>query len=152
MTQGIERLVARLNAAAPRTGSRARPRTRGALASANAHGRSIALAVLGLSICVGSLLDDPARAPQVASPSSIESGDRFTIAPENLPRTGDARPLTWGELFDLYNLEDETLRRSLEASLDRPFSSSDARSYRSVVVGERVVTVVLGPVPPRSDP
>lgn len=149
MTQNIVGLVARLKVAQTPGGPASKPRPAGAWTHLRAHGRFVALTLVGLGVCIGILVDDPRRPPQVASPTSTESGDRFIVVPENLPRTADGRPMTWGVLFDLYGLEDETLRRSLEATLERPFSLADARSYRGVVVGQRTVAIVLRPAPSR---
>jgi hypothetical protein len=106
-----------------------------------AAARAILIGVLGAAVCVGLLLDRPSiRAPAAAAPSAA---DRFAIAPDALPTTADGRPLTYGELFDLYGLEDERLRQSLEATFQRPFGLDEARRYRATPVGRRSVTVVL---------
>ncbi len=117
-----------------------------------AHGRLVALALVGLGVCIGVIVDDPRQPSQIASPTAIESGDRFTVAPQSFPRTADGRPMTWGALFDLYGLADETLRRSLVATLDRPFSLADGRGYRSVAIGQRTVTIVLRAAPSHTEP
>jgi hypothetical protein len=153
MTQNIVGLVARLKVAqTPGGPSSSSPRSAGVWTHLRAHGRFAALTLVGLGVCIGILVDDPRLPPQVASPTSTESGDRFTVAAESLPRAADGRPMTWGVLFDLYGLEDETLRRSLEATLDRPFSLADSRGYRSVAIGQRNVTIVLRASPSRAGP
>lgn len=152
MTQNIEGLVVRLKVAKTPGGPSSKLQPAGVWRHLRARGRFVALTLIGLGVCIGILVDDPRRPPQIASPTSTESGDRFTVAPESLPRTADGRPMTWGALFDLYGLEDETLRRSLEATLDRPFSLADGRGYRSVAVGQRTVTIVLRAAPSRTGP
>jgi hypothetical protein len=144
MTGSAEELAARLGAAKARRPAPPPPRPgrpRPTVEAWAIGGRTLTLAALGALMVLGVVFDRPARAPAAAAPEA--TGDRFVIAPDVLPTTADGRPLTWGALFDLYGLEDECLRRSLEATLHHPFSLDDARRYRDVAVGRRSVTVVL---------
>jgi hypothetical protein len=142
MTSNAEELVARLGPRrSPGAGGAPPPPRLPIGPKLRAAGRAIGVVVLGAAVCAGLLLDRPSvRAPSPAAPSAAE---RFVITPDALPSTADGRPLTYGDLFDLYGLEDERLRQSLEATFQRPFSLDEARRYRATPVGRRSVTVVL---------
>ena len=145
MTWNAQELISRLDPEPPRRGRDPAPAARGLRGRLAGQGRLIALGVIGAAIVAGVLVDHPA--PRPGPLGAAQAGDRFVISPDALPATADGRPLTFGELFDLYGLEDECLRRSLEATFQRPFSLDDARRYRTVAVGRTSVTVVLRPEP-----
>lgn len=141
MTGSAEELVARLGPrrAAP-AGAPPSPR-RPALGKLGGASRLAVLVAVGSAISLAALIDRPQT--RSTPPAAQAEGDRFTLAADLLPATVDGRPLTYGDLFDLYGLEDERLRRSLEATFQRRFSLEEARRYRQAPIGRRSIVIVL---------
>ena len=77
------------------------------------------------------------------------SGEQLQLSAADLPKAQDGHALTWGQLFDVYQLTDEDIRLSLEATLHLHVSHKQLAEYREQTVPNGVITIILK-APPAS--
>ncbi|HWE45020.1 MAG TPA: hypothetical protein VG407_03245 [Caulobacteraceae bacterium] len=101
----------------------------------------LALMALGL-LCAAVFLRDPTQKPAVTATHALATPlSRITLEASALAPT-PGQPVTWGVLETNYDLDDETLRRSLTATFNRPFSLEEARAYKRTALPQSITLVV----------
>jgi hypothetical protein len=101
----------------------------------------LAAMAVGL-LAAAALLRDPTQASPVTATHALATPmSRITLESSTLAPTPGA-PVTWGVLETNYDLDDETLRRSLTATFNRPFSLEEARAYKQTALPQSITLVV----------